>query len=102
MEGSDDGVTLDLEGGEAAVGGLVEHGREEGDKRFREARKVDVGEVVGAEFVPRGTVVGEDDVDGSFEDDKAETVGMRDELAIAHRQRTSEELAHLKTSASLP
>lgn len=77
VEGSDDGVALDLEGGDAAIGQLVEHLGEEGDEGFGEAGEVDVREVVGAKLVPRGTVVGEYDVDGGFEDDETETVRER-------------------------
>lgn len=71
-EPRDDGLTNDVVDRRTTVGGFVEHAVEEDDEVVREAREFDVGEVVGTELVPRGPIVGEDDVGGGFEDDKAE------------------------------
>lgn len=78
-ETSDDGLVDDVVDRRTVVGGFVEHAVEENDEFVREAGEVDVGEVVGTELVPRGTVVGEDDVGGGFEDDEAEAAnkGLR-------------------------
>lgn len=72
-EERDDGVTGNVEDRGSEVGGFVQHALEEFDKGRREASEIDIRKVVRAELLPRGTVVGEDNVRGSFENDESET-----------------------------
>lgn len=58
----------------------MKHALNEIDEERRKAGKVDVGEVVRSELLPSWTVVGKDDVGGSFENDESETEGEKVEI----------------------